>query len=88
MKIVVHQAGLEEIKRSPEVAEMLGGVADGVAQGVNAPSTVEVSTRHGVGRRGAFAQVVMTGSGALAIEFGSRHNPPLAPLRNALRRAR
>lgn len=41
--------------------------------------------KRGIGPNGAFAQVIMRGRGALAIEFGSRNGPPVAPLRRALR---
>lgn len=50
-----------------------------------AQSKLEVSVRSGIGGSGAYAQVIMRGPGALAIEFGSRNNAPIAPLRKALR---
>lgn len=43
-----------------------------------------LSTRRGRGPNGAFAQVIMRGPGALAVEFGTRRRRPMAPLRRAL----
>lgn len=50
-----------------------------------AQSKLTLITQAGRGPSGAFAQVIMRGPGALAIEFGSRNNAPIAPLRKALR---
>lgn len=49
-----------------------------------AAGKLRLSTRRGRGPNGAFAQVIMRGPGALAIEFGTRRSRPLAPLRRAL----
>lgn len=46
-----------------------------------------LSTKAGMGPRGAFSQVIMRGPGALAIEFGTRRTRAFAPLRRALRGA-
>lgn len=77
--------GIRELERSPEVAALLGNEAATVQRRVRAPSHLRLSTRKGVGPRGAFAQVIMRGRGVIPIEFGSRNNAPMAPLRNALR---
>lgn len=85
MSVQVHRDAIEQLKFLPEVAEALGAEASKIAPRVRIHGkNVTVFSRHGVGRRGAFAQVIMRGSGAKAIEFGSRNNPPLAPLRKAL----
>jgi len=68
------------------VAAQLGEKAEEVRARVRAPRKMQLTTRYGVGPRGAFSQVMMRGPGtsALAIEFGTRRTPPLAPLRKAL----
>lgn len=58
------------------------------AQGARGTSKMRFRTKKGKGRRGAFAQAIMTGEGALSVEFGTSRAPALAPLRNALRRIR
>lgn len=64
----------------------LGRAADRIAARVHLPSRAKLSlsTKRGMGPRGAFSQVIMRGSGALAIEFGTRRRRAVAPLRRAL----
>jgi hypothetical protein len=86
-RIVFHPNGLRDLERDPKVADILGRVAEQVARDADtrAWSHLELSSRSGVGHRGAFGQAVMSGSGALACEFGTRRQPARAPLRAALR---
>lgn len=86
-EVRMKQQGLTELLRDPHVAEELGKVAERVKARVRAPKKFQLIARHGVaesGRRQAYAQVIMKGSGAVAVEFGSRNGPPKAPLRRAL----
>lgn len=76
---------IDQLMRSEEVAAELGKVAGQVRGRVRAPSRMQVFDRHGVGPRGAFAQVIMRGPGALTVEYGNRTRAPKAPLRGALR---
>lgn len=85
MQIRMIPGALERLERQLDVAIQLLERAEQVKRHVGAPSRMELSTRSGIGPRGAFAQVVMSGSGAIAAEFGSRNNPPGAHLRSALR---
>jgi hypothetical protein len=78
------------IRRLAYEKSIVGSLAEEAAKvraRVRTPRRAQLAleTRAGVGPKGAFAQVVMRGRGALAIEFGSRNNPPFAPLRKALR---
>lgn len=86
--IKISQAGLNALKKSPDVARKLGVEADKVKSRVNAPSKFTVVSRSGVATTGryreAYAQVIMRGRGAVAVEFGTRRTAPLAPLRRAL----
>lgn len=88
MRVRIIQEGINELAKSQGVAEQLGDEASKVASRVRAPEGMTITTRHGVGRRGAFAQVSMTGPWAIAVEFGSRRAPPQSPLRNAMRGGR
>lgn len=74
----------QDLTYDPTVAQQLRLIAGDVASRVDAPSRMTITTRAGVGPRGAFAQVQMFGPGALTVEFGNRSRPPLAPLRRAL----
>jgi hypothetical protein len=85
LRIVFHPDAEKDLRQSAAVARALRAVADKVQRKVRAPKHLTLSTRAGVGRRGAFAQVIMAGSGALAVEFGTRTNVAIAPLRRALR---
>lgn len=73
------------MRRDPAVGRGLRVVAEKVARKVRAPARFEITTRAGIGPKGAFSQVIMTGDGALTEEFGSSSRPPKAPLRSALR---
>jgi len=79
---------LEQLTRDARVADQLGDEAERLRRKVRAPSRMTLTTRSGVGRKGAFAQVVMRGPGAVAAEFGSRNNAPGAHLRSVLRGGR
>lgn len=85
-EIRLNAAGIETLTNSREMVNELGRIAEDLAGTVNAPADMTIATRKGHSRRGAFAQVQMLGDGAVAVEFGSRNNPPLAPLRSALAR--
>jgi hypothetical protein len=78
----------------PELERLaVGALSDAavrIAGRVRLPSSgpaagkLHLSTKRGRGPNGAFAQVIMRGPGALAVEFGTRRSRPLAPLRRAL----
>lgn len=79
---------LERLVQDASIADQLGEEAERLRRKVRAPSRMTLTTRSGVGRKGAFAQVVMRGPGAIAAEFGSRNNAPGAHLRSVLRGGR
>lgn len=90
MRIRFHETELRRIAESDEVIEELrrhAGKVAGAASAI-APSHLEFSTRAGRAGRGVFAQAIMQGRAAVAIEFGSKNNAPYAPLRKALARRR
>lgn len=60
-------------------AEHIKGRTTGV------PHTMRLWIKRGKGPKGAFAQLIMEGPGAIAIEYGTRTRAPKAPLRKALR---
>lgn len=77
----------EEIRllgEEEEVMPALKEAAEEIASRVSAPKHLTIRTRSGRGPRGAFSQVIMSGRGAIAIEFGSKTMRASAPLRNAL----
>jgi hypothetical protein len=76
--------GIHELERDPGIAAGMGLAAGQLRSRISTHGATTLSTRQGVGPRGAFGQVVMTGEGAIPIEFGSRIAAPLAPLRRAL----
>lgn len=84
----LNQAQINALKKSQDVANLLGRVAEGVKSRVIAPSKFTLATRHGVAKGGrygeAYAQVQMFGRGAIAVEFGSKRTAAKAPLRKAL----
>lgn len=88
MNVRIFQGAIDSLKDDPGVAEQLRKTAQKVKGRVRAPRRMRVFTRAGVGPRGAFAQVVMEDAddppGAVAVEFGTKDTPPLAPLRKAL----
>lgn len=82
---------LDDVLNGEGVQAELERHADAVveaAQGSHGTSRMRFRTRKGRGRRGAFAQAIMSGDGAIAVEFGTSRTPPLSPLRSALRRRR
>ena len=83
-KIKVDERALEALVTGPATWQYLERVARTVAARVEAPSHLRVWVKRGDGPRGPFAQVIMEGQGAPAIEFGTRTRPPNAPLRRAL----
>ena len=76
---------IDSLGKDDPVAELLAQEAAKVQSRVRRIRGMTIDTRKGVSSRDAFAQVVMSGQGALAVEFGSSKNPPYAPLRSALR---
>lgn len=89
MEVKIDTSSLKGMLAQDGVRNMLFVEANKIAARVQVPRRAQhkiaVTTRVGKGRSGAFSQVVMRGQGALAIEFGSRNNAPIAPLRKALR---
>lgn len=83
-KVNLFEAEIKALGEDKDVINLLGQEAEKVKGRVRAPKHLVVYTRKGKSRRGAFAQIVMKGQGALAIEYGSRKNPPYAPLRRAM----
>ncbi|MGE0133761.1 MAG: hypothetical protein AB7L91_06290 [Dehalococcoidia bacterium] len=84
VRIEMKQSGLDELYKSDDMVDGLRTFAEEIAARVDEPSHLTVRARAGVSRRGAFAQVIMRGPGALTIEFGNRSRPPKAPLRRAI----
>lgn len=87
MRVHILEAGIRELGGKQDIAGQLDEAAEELKARVRIPrrhNRLKLSTRHGVGPRGAFAQVIMRGSGALAVEFGTRRSAPVAPLRRAL----
>lgn len=74
----------ERMKKDAGTARLLLKVADTAKSRVRAPHDQVISTKSGIGPRGAFAQLIMRGPRAIFVEFGTRTQKPLAPLRNAL----
>jgi len=72
-----------ELQKDSSVAQALRQVVDKAKGGAHAPG-MTFSTIAGVSRRGAFAQLIMTGPRAIFVEFGTRKQKALAPLRNAI----
>lgn len=90
-RIVWNERALEDVLNSDGVQKELQRHAEGIvdsASGATGTSRMQFRTRRGKGPKGAFAQAIMSGDGALAVEYGSRNNPAYAPLRSALRRRR
>jgi hypothetical protein len=84
-----HRARVAEVLNGVKVQAELERHAAAVvsrAQGKRGTSRLTFRTTSGKSRRGAFAQARMSGPGALAVEFGTRNNPPYAPLRSSLPR--
>lgn len=90
-RIVWHRNALDDVLNSSGVQKELERHAQAVAdsaEGSPGSSRMQFRTKKGKGPKGAFAQAIMSGDGALAVEFGSRNNPAYSPLRSALRRRR
>lgn len=91
MELRFFPGALDDVLNGDGVQSELERHAEAVvesAQGSRGTSRLRFRTRKGRGRRGAFAQAIMSGEGALPVEFGTSKVPPLAPLRSALRRRR
>lgn len=84
-KVNLFSEAIMKLGEDENVVKALGLEAEKVRSRVKAPRGMTLRTRSGRGRRGAFSQVIMRGQGALAVEYGSRKNPPYAPLRRALK---
>lgn len=87
-RVTVFEGAVEALSREASTHRALRAEAEKIAQRVVAPSRLRVWVKAGDGPRGAFAQVIMEGPGALTEEFGSRSRPAKAPLRRALRGGR
>jgi tRNA(Ile2) C34 agmatinyltransferase TiaS len=84
MKVHVFADADDRLKKDAGTARALRLVAEKAEHRVRAPHGYDVSVKAGRGPRGAFAQVIMRGPRAIFIEFGTRKQKPLAPLRNAI----
>lgn len=82
--VTIFRQEIQLIARSDDVVKFLAVQAEALASRVNAPKSQTLSTRAGIGPRGAYSQVMMKGPGALSIEFGNRRMRPIAPLRKAM----
>lgn len=83
-RLAWHDNAEEELERLA-VGE-LAAAAERIKARVRLPSSgkLSLSTKRGRGPNGAFAQVIMRGPGAIAIEFGTSRSRAVAPLRRAL----
>lgn len=76
---------LESLLWEKPIGYLMREVASDLLQRVAAPPGVDVQMKGGIGRtRGAFAQLIMFHPRARYIEFGTRTQPPKAPLRRAV----
>lgn len=80
------ESGIEALRSDEDVAADLGDVAEKARSMMRVPRRFTLATRHGVSRRGAFAQIIMRGHGSIIYEFGGRGVSARAPLRAAARR--
>lgn len=87
-RIRISQKFIDDLESSPEVAGALGQVAQDVLPRARAkaPSWLQAQwlTRAGVGPRGAFAQAIARGSGAVLAEYGGRGRAPRAMFRSSI----
>jgi hypothetical protein len=88
MRVRVFNDEVAKIAEDPKVADHLAAKLRAVQGGVNPPSGMTSRVRRGVGPRGAFAQLIVRGDGAVAWEWGSVNNSPAGQLRAALNRVR
>jgi hypothetical protein len=92
MRIRINQAGIRELEESPEIVGQLGQIAQSKlpAARAAAPRWLEAQwlVRAGVGPRGAFAQFIARGSGAVLAEYGGQNSPAYAYIRRGLRSGR
>lgn len=79
------QRGIQQIVEGAETWMALEKEAQRIAARVQVPSKHRVWVKRGKGPKGAFAQVILEGPAAIAIEFGTRRSRAVAPLRRALR---
>ena len=84
----VDHAAIKQLEREQQIAAALEPVARQILARArtNAPSWIDPTwrTSYGVSARGAYAQVIASGSGTVLAEFGGRGSPPHAYLRRAL----
>lgn len=87
-RLVWNEPGFGSLRKDPGIWQELEVHANRLKAAVQAPSSQIVTVKRGIARSGRtgepFAQVIMRGPGALAIEFGARGGIPQAPLRKAL----
>lgn len=88
MRLQLHDDAAERLlgEHASAIAGALEAHAARIAGRIRPPvrSDLTVFAFSGVSDRGPYAQAGMRGPGAVAIEFGSRHAPPQAPVRRAL----
>ena len=85
-RINLNRSAIKELADSDAVVDALGQVAQKVTARIQAPSRMSKYTRAGKSDKGAFAQSVVRGPGAVAWEYGSRYNPPAGQIRGAVSR--
>jgi hypothetical protein len=88
MIVNMNQSAIDELSRDAAVAEQLRPAAERVLASARGktPSWVEATWRvkHGVSKRGAFAQAIGRGSGIVLAEYGGRRSPAHAMFRSSL----
>lgn len=76
---------VESLVWEKPIGYLMRDVATGLLPRVAVPPGADVQMKGGIGRtRGAFAQLIMFHPRALYIEYGTRNQPPRAPLRRAV----
>lgn len=83
-RVHMYPDAADRLLKAPGTGWALRAVAEKAGKKVKRPKDQEIAIRAGIGHRGAFAQVMMRGPRAVFIEFGTRHQKALAPLRNAV----
>lgn len=72
------------LKKDPGTGRLLRQVAEKVEARVKVPSGYTTTVKAGVGRHGAFSQVILHGPRAIFLEFGTKTTKALAPIRAAV----
>jgi len=83
VRVVMYHNASDLLRNDAGTARLLRVAAEKLKGKVRAPSGYTTSVRAGVGRRGAFSQVIMSGHRAVFVEFGTKTVAALAPLRRA-----